>query len=104
MDIVLPLPGTSGISQEQSDPLCPLLICISKKNFCPTAVVPTGFAGVVVMQLLLRALLAFQSPGVQGNIRVDPKHPSTAGEQQQHQGAKCSRLGHSGRGLWDPRD
>lgn len=45
--------------------------------------VPTRFAGVVVMQLLLGALLTFQSPVVQGNIRVVPKNPSTAGERQE---------------------
>lgn len=61
-------------------------LCISKANFCPTcpetrtAVVPTSFAGVVVIQLLLCALLAFQGSVVQCNIRVVPSHFSTAGQ------------------------
>lgn len=72
-----PLPARAlGISQERSGPPCPPFICISKANFCPTcretgtAVVPTSFAGVVVLQLLLllRALLAFQGPVVQRDI------------------------------------
>ena len=66
------------------------LICISKTNFCRTspaaaaAVAPTGFARVMVMlQLLLRALLAFQHRVVPGGVRALPEPPGVAGQRQQ---------------------
>lgn len=64
------------------------LICISKTNFCRTspaaAAAPTGFARVMVMlQLLLRALLAFQHRVVPGGVRALPEPPGVAGQRQQ---------------------
>lgn len=98
-------PGLGGVLSSFPRTLAPLPLCqepgtpprsglarlahrsfaFQRQNFCPTCpetgavVVPTCFAGVVVMRLLC-ALLAFQGPVVQGNIRVVPQHPSTAGQ------------------------
>lgn len=84
-------PGSRGTSGEGGRPApqkaasaCPPLICISKANFCRTspaaAAAPTGFARVVVMlQLLLRALLAFQRRIVRGGVRELREPPGAAG-------------------------
>lgn len=85
-DIVLPLPREPWTPPRSGVAHLAHHLCISKANFCPTcpetrtAVIPTSFAGVVVIQLLLRALLAFQGSVVQGNIGVVPSHLSTAGQ------------------------
>lgn len=87
-DIVLPLPREPGTSLRSG------VARLAHPSFAfqrqtsarlarrlgQPAVVPTSFAGVVVMQLLLRALLAFQGSVVQGDIRMVPSHFSTAGQ------------------------
>lgn len=81
--------GEGRPAPQTAAPACPPLICISKANFCrtsPEATAPTGFARVVVLlQLLLRALLAFQSRIVRGDVQALLQPPSAAGQRQQQQ-------------------
>lgn len=86
-------PGSPGdLGEGRGDPphrlrrgLAHHLICISKANFCRTSpAAPTGFARVMVMlQLLLCALLAFQRRVVPGGFRALPEPPGVAGQRQQ---------------------
>lgn len=82
--------GVRGISAEgKGDPppqtaalACPLPRLHFKGKLLPDvpAAAPTGFARVMVMfQLLLRALLAFQRRGVPGGVRALPEPRGVAG-------------------------